>query len=129
VLQSADTRLPARIEMGTQQELNRIPVVARLGSLLDDLRQEYDVVLIDSPPLRLSADTEYLASIADITLIVVETGKATRRDLSHGAALLGRIGAPSIGVIMSQVRLRNAGGALKRDFKQLSSLSWSTISE
>jgi uncharacterized protein involved in exopolysaccharide biosynthesis len=126
-IKNASANLPARVEMGSPKGLDRVPVVARLGGLLEELKREYDVVLIDSPPLRLSADTEYLAAISDITLVVVETGKATRRDLSHGAALLGRIGAPSIGVIMSQVRLRYAGSALKRDFKQLSSLSWSTL--
>jgi polysaccharide biosynthesis transport protein len=120
-------RVPARIDMGSTQEISRIPVGARVGSLLNDLRREYDVVLIDTPPLRLSADTEFLASISDITLVVVEAGKATRRELVQGTALLGQIGTPSIGVIMSRVRMRRAGSALKRDFKHFSSLSWSAV--
>jgi hypothetical protein len=124
---AADARVPARIDMGASQEISRIPVVARVGSLLTDLRREYDVVLIDTPPLRLSADTEFLASISDITLVVVEAGKATRRELVQGTALLGQIGTPSIGVIMSRVRLRRAGSALKREFKHFSSLSWSAV--
>jgi hypothetical protein len=91
--------------------------------MLQDLRREFDVILIDTPPLRLSADAEYLASISDITLVVVEAGHATRRELTQEAALLGQIGTPSVGVIMSGVRLRLAGKALKRDFKEFSSLS------
>jgi succinoglycan biosynthesis transport protein ExoP len=125
----ADARVPARIEMGSAQELSRIPVVARLGSLLENLKREYDVVLVDTPPLRVSADTEFLASISDITLVVVETGKATRRELIQGTALLGQIGTPSVGVIMSGVRLRHAGKALKRDFKKFSSLSWTPVTD
>ena len=126
VPENSGTRVPARIEMGLPQELSRIPVVARL-SRLEELRREYDVVLIDTPPLQLSADTEFLASISDITLVVAEAGKATRRELIQATALLGRIGTPSVGVIMSGVRLRYAGGALKRDFKNFSSLSWLTV--
>ena len=33
-------RVPARIDMGASQEISRIPVVARVGSLLTDLRRE-----------------------------------------------------------------------------------------
>ena len=124
---SPDARVPARIDIGSAQEISRIPVVAHVGTLLNELRREYDVVLIDTPPLRLSADTEFLASISDITLVVVEAGKATRRELVQGTALLGQIGTPSIGVIMSRVRMRRAGGALKREFKHFSSLSWSAV--
>jgi Mrp family chromosome partitioning ATPase len=94
---------------------------------LDELEQAYDVVLIDAPPLGLSADTEFLATIGDITLLVVEGGEATRRELIRGANLLGRIGAPSVGVIMSQVRMSNAGSALNRDFKRFCSVYWSAV--
>jgi receptor protein-tyrosine kinase len=109
-------------------ERARIPVEGGLGSFVRDVRKEYDVVLIDTPPLELSADAEFLASVSDITLMVAESGKATRRELAEGTARLGRIGAPSVGVIMSQVSLRHAGSALKRDFKKFSSLSGSTPS-
>jgi hypothetical protein len=122
--------IPARLEAGTAREMSGVLAVARLGSFRwEELRREYDVVLIDTAPLQLSADTEFLASISDITLVVVETGKATRHELIQGATLLGRIGAPSIGVIMSRVRLRHAGRGLKRDFKQFSTLSWSPATE
>jgi succinoglycan biosynthesis transport protein ExoP len=124
---SLDARVPARVDMGSTQEISRIPVGSRVGSLLNELRREYDIVLIDTPPLRLSADAEFLASISDITLVVVEAGKATRRELVQGTALLGQIGTPSIGVIMNRVRMRRAGGALKREFKHFSSLSWSAV--
>jgi uncharacterized protein involved in exopolysaccharide biosynthesis len=120
---NGQARIPARLDAGPEKELSRISVGAGVGSLLDEMRIEYDVVLVDAPPLMLSADAEYLASVSDITLVVIETGKTTRRDLIEGATLLGRIGAPSIGVIMNQVRLRRAGGALMRDFKQFSKLS------
>ena len=78
-----------------------MPVVAHVGSLLRELKREYDVVLIDTPPLRVSADTEFLASISDMTLVAVEAGKATRKELVQGITLLGQLGTPSIGVIMN----------------------------
>ncbi|HWE53381.1 MAG TPA: hypothetical protein VG273_26545 [Bryobacteraceae bacterium] len=120
-----DPSLPVRIEMGSSQEVSAAPLVSRISSMLERLEQEYDVVLIDAPPLGLSADTEFLATISDITLLVAEAGEATRTELIRGANVLGRIGTPSVGVIMTQVRLGRAGGALKRDFKRFRALAWS----
>lgn len=124
-----DARLPARIEMGSSQELSAAPLISRISGMLDDLEQEYDIVLIDAPPLGLSADTEFLATISDITLLVVEAGEATRSELIRGANVLGRVGTPSVGVILSQVRFRDAGSAVKRDLKRFRALSWSAVPE
>jgi succinoglycan biosynthesis transport protein ExoP len=115
-----------RIEINSPRELSRIPVSARVGrasAMLDELKREYDVVLVDAPPLLLSADTQFLGEVADITLLVVEAGAATRGELTMAAGLLRRIGAPGMGIVMSKVRLRDAGKDLKEDFKRFHSRS------
>jgi succinoglycan biosynthesis transport protein ExoP len=128
-IQFGDSRVAATIEIISPKEISHLPTVTRMGAALEELSKEYDVILIDAPPLRLSADAEFLASIGDMTLAVVEAGDATRRDLDEGASLLSRIGASSVGVIMSQVRLKHADAAMKRDFKRFSGLTWSTATE
>jgi capsular polysaccharide biosynthesis protein len=120
-----DPRLPSRIEMAATKESSPAPLISRISLLLEELKQEYDVVLIDAPPLEFSADTEFLASIGDITLLVVESGEATRRELTRNASILGTVGARSVGVILSQVCLNQAGSSLKRKFKRFQSLPWS----
>lgn len=120
-----DACLPARIEMGSSPDATPSPLISRISILLEELKQEYDIVLIDAPPLEFSADTEFLASISDITLLVAECGEATRRELARSVGVLGRIGSPSVGVILSQVRLPQAGSSLKREFKRYCTLSWS----
>jgi len=122
-----DPKLPARIEVDSPGGNSPAPLISRISGLLETLKSEYDLILIDTPPLAVSADTEFLASICDITLLVVEGGEATRRELIRSASTLGRIGAPSVGVIMTQVRLRQAGRALKKEFTRFSSPSWSKV--
>lgn len=122
-----DPRLPARIDMDSPGGSSPAPLISRISGLLETLKSEYDLILIDTPPLAVSADTEFLASICDITLLVAEGGEATRRELIRSAGTLGRIGAPSVGVIMTQVRLRQAGRALKKEFTRFSSPSWSKV--
>jgi capsular polysaccharide biosynthesis protein len=121
-IQNDDPRLPARIEMNALEGSGPTVLISRISLLLEELKKEYDVVLIDAPPLELSADTEFLASVSDITLLVVECGEATRRELTRSAAALGAAGAPSVGVILSQVRLN-------QKFRRFRSFSWSSVPE
>lgn len=76
----------------------------------------YDLVLVDGTSLLASSDMEYLGVVCDMTLIVVEAGLATRKELVRGADLLRRISAPSVGVVMTEVDLKHAGAELRDDF-------------
>jgi succinoglycan biosynthesis transport protein ExoP len=120
-IQNTNSPVPTRMEIGVPRESSRVPVVDR--SIVDKMTRDYDVVLIDAPALLLCADTEFLTVIGDVTLVVVETGDATRSDLIQATNLLKRIGAQSIGIVMSQLRLGSAGKDIKRDFKRFSSRS------
>ena len=120
-LESADSTLPERIKIGLRRDQSRVIVLDR--AMVAELRRQYDVVLIDAPSLLMCADMEFLPLIGDITLIVAEAGDATRPELVQGMDLLKRIGAPGVGVIMSQVKLRKAGKEVKSDFKRFTALS------
>jgi uncharacterized protein involved in exopolysaccharide biosynthesis len=120
-LEQTDSTIPERIKIGLRRDPSRVIVLDR--AMVAELRRQYDVVLIDAPSLLLCADMEFLPMIGDITLIVAEAGDATRSELIQGMDLLKRIGAPGVGVIMSQVHLRKAGRDLNRDFKRFTMLS------
>src|SRR5690606_26575308 len=48
-----------------------------MGKLLDKLRQEYDVVLIDAPPLLPVTDAAPLAAATDGAIMVIKHGSTT----------------------------------------------------
>lgn len=52
-------------------------------SLLDDLRQNFDWVIIDSPPLLFAADGNLLATMCDGTILVVRIGATTFETVSR----------------------------------------------
>jgi capsular exopolysaccharide synthesis family protein len=58
---------------------------ATLKCLLDGLRKEYDVIVLDTPPVLVSADAATLAASADGVILVVRAGQTDR-----GAAELAR---------------------------------------
>jgi receptor protein-tyrosine kinase len=52
-------------------------------TLLDDLRQNFDWVIIDSPPLLFAADGNLLATMSDGTILVVRIGSTTFETVSR----------------------------------------------
>lgn len=53
----------------------------RLEQLIDELRQEYDYVFLDSPPVDMVADTSIIAKFAELTLFVIRIGIMERDHL------------------------------------------------
>jgi polysaccharide biosynthesis transport protein len=75
---------------------------------------DYDVVLIDAQPMPVSAQTEYLARLADATVLVVKARGTTRQDLECTARVLERLEVAGVAVILNKVRVDRADGALKQ---------------
>ena len=55
----------------------------RFGELIAQLRNEYDYILIDCPPVDIVADTQIIEEYADRTLFVVRTGLLARNMLDE----------------------------------------------
>jgi polysaccharide biosynthesis transport protein len=87
------------------------------GSLLKAEVQDCDVVLVSTPPLLLSSDAELLATEADVTLMIVQAGKTTRKDLERAGRLLERLRVGGVGVILSGVQVERGGRLIRRDFR------------
>ncbi|MCQ2343371.1 MAG: polysaccharide biosynthesis tyrosine autokinase [Paludibacteraceae bacterium] len=50
----------------------------RLEELISAMRQEYDIILLDMPPVEMVADVTIVKHMADITLFVIRTGVMER---------------------------------------------------
>lgn len=73
------------------------------------LSAAYDIVLIDSPPLRPVSDTLPLARIADTTLVVAMQGKTTQRELEQALQLLDRAQVVPFGIVLSGANQSDVG--------------------
>jgi capsular exopolysaccharide synthesis family protein len=76
----------------------------RARSLWGQLAQEYEHVLLDSPPLLAVADSVILSSQVEGVVVVVRAG-VTRIDLlRESRALLEKAGARVLGAILNEIR-------------------------
>ncbi len=86
-----------------------------VAQVLAENENNYDVVLVDGGPLLISADTEYLARIADGTIIVAQSGRTTRKQLERSASLLERLHVPGVAIALNRVHPSRADAALRQD--------------
>jgi len=75
----------------------------RFSDLLKALRDEYDYIVIDSPPVLAVPDARVLASYADTIAFVVRWSETTKTQVQQGLEMLGSIDARISGVVMTQV--------------------------
>ncbi len=85
---------------------------------LNQARELCDVVLIDAKPLPISAQTEYLARLADATVLVVPAGATNKQELERAARLLERLEVPGVAVILNKISLDRADDAMKKEFSR-----------
>lgn len=77
-----------------------------MGDLLARLRQQYDVVIIDAPPLLPVTDAALLSAQADGAMIVVRYGHTTKDQFAQAVDRLKQVDARPIGVVINMVPKR-----------------------
>ncbi len=82
----------------------------RLRQMLQQLAGKYDVVLVDAPPLLVVGDAVALARSAKGMVLVVESGKTTRRMIADLRERAESAGVEPTGVILNKVDVRSGQG-------------------
>jgi capsular exopolysaccharide synthesis family protein len=75
----------------------------RLATLLDEFAKEYDLVILDSPPLLGFAECLQMATAADGVLIISRAGETRRKAVAELVSVLNRLRANIVGVVLNQV--------------------------
>lgn len=82
----------------------------RMKSIINDLRERFDLVILDSAPIMAVPDTRILAGLVDKTIFVLNWD-STPKKVVHGALhLLNKDGHSNIaGVVLQKVNLQQYG--------------------
>lgn len=73
----------------------------RMKALVAALRAEFDLVIFDTSPMLLTADTAPIAAVADGVLVVVRAGRTPRAALAQAAHELEVVGAEVLGFVLN----------------------------
>jgi capsular exopolysaccharide synthesis family protein len=76
--------------------------------LMEKLKSEYEVIVIDSPPVQLVSDAVMLAQMATSVLFVVRADMTPYPIARHALSRLHRVDAPVLGAVLNQIDLEKA---------------------
>jgi capsular exopolysaccharide synthesis family protein len=74
----------------------------RMGTLLEELKAQYDIVLLDTPPVLLFSDALALSSHCDGTLLVAAAGRSDGRAVDHAAEQIKEIGGTLLSCVLNR---------------------------
>jgi tyrosine-protein kinase Etk/Wzc len=74
------------------------------------LREMYDYIVIDTPPLMAVTDAALVGAVADGTLVVVRANKTDSEALSAAVSQLRRLRVPLLGIVMNGVPTGRGSG-------------------
>jgi capsular exopolysaccharide synthesis family protein len=79
----------------------------RMSDMIAELKQRYDIVLFDSPPMLGVSDASVLASEVDQTIIVVQHRRFPRAMLTRVKQAVLGVGGTVLGVVLNNVDLKH----------------------
>ena len=74
---------------------------SKLLELIEELKERFDVILFDSPPVLSVTDASLLASKVDSVVICYETGRTARAALLRAKIQLESVSAKILGVVLN----------------------------
>lgn len=86
----------------------------KFKELIDDLREEYDVVLFDCPPILMVSDYIHISKLSDAVIYVVCAGVTLRNHLKEAIELLKRNNVKILGTVLTYKNLRKVSSRYGR---------------
>ncbi len=75
----------------------------KMKQLLDEVSEDYDFVIIDTPPAAVVTDASILSAVADGTILVCASGQVPVDGVKRAKELLENVNANIIGVILNKI--------------------------
>ena len=81
----------------------------QFGHMLKDIRDKFDIILIDTPPIGAIVDAALISRHSDGTVFVVKENVISRRELLNGRHQIEKTGGRVIGAVMNDVTFSSYG--------------------
>jgi capsular exopolysaccharide synthesis family protein len=78
----------------------------RMRAFLDQLRERFDLIVVDTPPVNILTDAALIGANADGVLLVVRAGATDTAALGYAVEQLNHVRAPALGVVLNDVDIK-----------------------
>lgn len=79
---------------------------ARLASLLEICRPNYDVIVVDAPPVLGISDASVISQEVDVTLLLIQHRRYPRNVSQRAKRVIDEVGGKLFGVILNNVNIK-----------------------
>ena len=79
---------------------------ARFASLLEICRVNYDVIVVDSPPVLGISDASVISQEVDVTLLLIQHRRYPRNVSQRAKRVIEEVGGKLFGVILNNVNIK-----------------------
>lgn len=98
-----------------------------LRELIAEIREDYDYIFIDAPPVLQSHEAQNIAQVVDVVVTVIDAEQNTWPELISSTELMNKLGVSVLSVVLNKTPLlRN--GFYKRAIKDFYALPEGTLS-
>ena len=84
---------------------------ASMSTFLAECRRQYDMVIIDAPPVTAVADAAILSTLCDLAVMIVRTGHTPRAALQYTMTQLRQLRAPVRGIVVNDINPKQDSGS------------------
>lgn len=88
----------------------------KFKQLIKELRQTYDIILIDCPPVLVATDNIIVSSSCDKTLFVLNQSKAKKVEVLEAIRMLKKAGIDIAGIIVTGISRNSRGYNYSYDY-------------
>jgi tyrosine-protein kinase Etk/Wzc len=83
----------------------------KMSELIDSLEENWDIILLDSPPMVAVTDATIISREIDAMILVVHSGKTNKQSFERTISTLKNINVPLVGVVLNSVTSKNSYGS------------------
>lgn len=82
---------------------------AKMSQFIKNLKNEYEYIILDTPPVIMVTDAQILSQHSDGCLLVVSSGEADRDAAQRAKELLTKVNAKILGVVLNKIDVTGKG--------------------
>ncbi|BCZ48253.1 tyrosine protein kinase [Clostridium gelidum] len=74
-----------------------------MTTLIEELKEKYDIIILDSAPLKAVTDAQILSTKTDGTILVIRAARTNKESVIEAKNLLTKVGANIIGTVLHAI--------------------------
>ena len=81
----------------------------KMKEMMKEVKRDFDMVILDTPPVVAVVDPVIVASMSEGTVLVVQSGKTTEKPFIRAAEELNRVNAKILGILFNKAKVARDG--------------------